>query len=133
MRQRSGRARDARSVWGIAFALFSGACIAIGALGYVAFLLWPRWLPPPADAPSLPITVAGVAFNVPPAAIRVPLQRRAGAQPRLDLAFLWPTLKPPDPAVKPGISADSRPPDQLFVSIAGAEGALPLAQRLRTI
>ena len=44
------------------------------------------------DAPSLPITIGGVAFNVPPAAIRFKVQRRAGAQARIDLNFVWPSL-----------------------------------------
>ena len=62
-------------------AVLAGA-LAVGALavGYVAFLLWPRWPAASAapDAPTLPVTVAGELFVVPPAAIRVPLQRHAG-------------------------------------------------------
>ena len=46
-------------------------------------------------------SVGGVTFNVPPAAIRVPVQRQPGAQARIDLTFLWPSLTPPDPAIKP--------------------------------
>ena len=45
-------------------------------------MLWPRW-PGSAvapDAPSLPITIGGVLFNVRPAAIRIPIQRYPGAQ-----------------------------------------------------
>lgn|SRR5436305_1011237 len=61
------------------------AAVALSAFGYVAYVLWPRWSAPRLDAPPLPITVAGVAFNVPPAAIRVATQRRAGAQERIDL------------------------------------------------
>src|SRR5262245_42207673 len=74
--------------------------LAIAALGLacapIAFMLWPASAPVSADAPSLPITVGGVAFNVPPAAIRIKMQRRAGAQGRLDLTFMWPSLAPPD-------------------------------------
>jgi hypothetical protein len=105
------------------------------ALGYVAFMLWPRWPDPSsaADAPSLPITVAGVSFNVPPAAIRMPVQRRPGAQARLDLAFLWPDLTPPKPGAKPALSADPKTVDQIFVSIGGADGALSVAERIKTI
>src|SRR5262245_49173231 len=57
---------------------------------YIIYVLWPRWPEPAvsADAPSLPITVGGVTFNVPPAAIRIAVQRRVGAQDRIDLAFL---------------------------------------------
>ena len=77
--------------------LAAGALLAFLYIGYV---LWPRWPGPPIgpNAPALPITVAGVTFNLPPAAIRVPMQRRPGAQDRVDLAFLWPSLEPPDPA-----------------------------------
>ena len=93
------------------------ACIGVA---LVVYLLWPRWpgADVAADAPSLPITVAGVAFNVPPAAIRMPVQRHPGAQERVDLAFLWPSLEPPDPRAKvaPGTAnsetlpaADARP------------------------
>jgi len=64
------------------------AAVALSAFGYVAYVLWPRWSAPRLDAPPLPITVAGVAFNLPPAAIRVAAQRRAGAQERVDLVFL---------------------------------------------
>jgi hypothetical protein len=120
---------------GLSFAIAAGACCGIAALGYVAFVLWPRWPEAPAapDAPSLPITVAGVAFNVPPAAIRMPVQRRPGAQPRLDLAFVWPDLTPPNPAAKPALSEDPRLMEQIFVSIAGADGALSFAERIKTI
>jgi len=77
------------------------AAVALSAFGYVAYVLWPRWSALHLDAPPLPITVAGVAFNLPPAAIRVAAQRRAGAQERIDLVFLWPSLQPPDPESKP--------------------------------
>ncbi len=43
-------------------------------------MLWPRWLARSVapNAPSLPIIVGGTAFNVPPAAIRRPMQRQPG-------------------------------------------------------
>lgn len=67
------------------------------AIAFVAYVLWPRWpsAPVPLDAPAIPVTVAGVLFNVPPAAIRVAVQRRPGAHERLDLHFAWPSLTPP--------------------------------------
>jgi hypothetical protein len=116
----------------LVFALAVAAGVA--ALGTVAFLLWPRW-PAAAglDAPSLPITVAGVNFNIPPAAIRVPLQRRAGAQTRLDLAYLWPEFIPPQPGLKPALSDEPKPLNQLFITIAGPQGALPVEERIKTI
>lgn len=95
---------------------------------YVAYVLWPRW--PAAtvapDAPALPVAIGGVAFNVPPGSIRVPVQRRAGVQERVDLSFQWPSLAPPDPQAK-------LPGDRLFVTIAVASGTLPPADRLKVI
>lgn len=110
----------------------------LGALAYVAFVLWPRQLADvPPDTPSVPITVAGVAFNVPPAAIRVPLQRRPGAQERIDLVFMWPSFEPPDPkqpAMEKNFPADElQPIDRLFVTIHGNDGTLPPIERVKAI
>src|SRR5437763_1073078 len=115
--------------------------LAFGASGFIAFVLWPTWPAPKTgpDAPSLPITIAGTAFNVPPAAMRVPVQRRAGAHERVDLAFLWPSLEPPDrgpssivlPANAP--PAAGRPLDRLFVTIAAAGDTLAPEERVSTI
>jgi hypothetical protein len=110
--------------------------VAICAIAFVSYVLWPRW--PVAevslDAPALPITVAGVTFNVPPAAIRVPLQRRAGIQERLDLVFLWPSLTPPDPAAKPAPGAPPASPfDRIFVTIADSDGGLAPVERRKSI
>src|ERR1044071_1647047 len=72
--------------------------LAAGGVGaFVAYLLWPTWpnTPIAADAPPLPITVAGVLFNIPPAAIRSKVLRHPGTHERVDLAFLWPSLTPP--------------------------------------
>src|SRR5207249_2430545 len=89
------------------------------------------------DAPPLPITIAGVTFNVPPAAVRVPVQRRPGAHERVDLAFVWPSLEPPDPNAKPPAPAPGTMPmqavDRIFVTIAGAGDTLPPAERIVTI
>src|SRR5436309_2414987 len=60
----------------------------------IAYMVWPTPAPIAPDAPSIPITVGNVAFNVPPAAIRFKVQRRPGAQVRVDLSFMWPTLAP---------------------------------------
>ena len=67
----------------------------------VVYMLWPAPRAISPDAPSLPITIGGIAFNVPPAAIRFKVQRRPGAQPRVDLTFVWPSLTPPDLTSKP--------------------------------
>lgn len=95
-------------------------------LGLVAYVLWPTWPAPAAvDAPSLPIVIAGEIFNVPPAAVRTAAQRHAGQQERVDLAFQWPSLTPPDPAAK-------AVGDRLFVTIAAA-AAIPPSERLTVI
>jgi hypothetical protein len=114
------------------------AAVALSAFGYVAYVLWPRWSAPRLDAPPLPITVAGVAFNLPPAAIRVAAQRRAGAQQRVDLVFLWPSLQPPDPNSKPsalpGTQSPSSPTSaRVFMTIAAAGDTLAPADRALTI
>ena len=111
------------------------------AVGFVVYLLWPRWpgAMVAADAPAYPITVAGVAFNVPPAAIRVSVQRRPGAHERIDLAFLWPSLAPPDPnakAVSPtpdGAPIPAQPAERLFVTISNAGDTLAPTERARAI
>src|SRR5688500_11015760 len=84
------------------------------ATGFIIHALWPRWPDPPVgpNAPTLPITVAGVAFNVPPAAVRVRLQRQPGAHDRLDLVFLWPSLAPPDPTSSPDAPVKAAPRQQ---------------------
>jgi hypothetical protein len=114
------------------------AVVALSTFGYIAYVLWPRWSAPRLDAPPLPISVAGVAFNLPPAAIRVAAQRRAGAQERIDLAFLWPSLQPPDPESKPSAlpatePALSRASARVFMTIAAAGDTLAPADRARTI
>jgi hypothetical protein len=111
------------------------AATAVIATFYVAYVLWPRWpeAPVAVGAPSLPIMVGGVAFNIEPAAIRVAMQRRPGSQERIDLDYLWPSLKPPDRAAKPSTGAPINPNQRLFVSIQSAEGILPLIERVENI
>jgi hypothetical protein len=108
---------------------FAGA-IAL-AVGFVAYVLWPRWpdVPVALDAPALPIVVAGTSFSIEPAAIRMRVQRRPGVQERVDLAYVWPTLTPPDPLQK----ADAAPVEKLFVTIQSTDGTLPPMQRVETI
>jgi hypothetical protein len=111
------------------------AAAALTAAFYVAYVLWPRWPEPPVtlDAPSLPILIAGVAFNIEPAAVRMPVQRRPGTQERVDLAYLWPSLTPPDPARKPTMGAPVDANERLFVTIAAGDSTVPLIERVRTI
>jgi hypothetical protein len=85
----------------------------------VAYLLWPTWsgVPVALDAPALPVTVAGVLFDVPPAAIRAAVQRHPGPHERIDLAFLWPSLLPPP--------VDTKATDQLAVTLQNDSAAAP--------
>src|SRR5690242_8914198 len=115
------------------------------AVSCVSYLLWPTWPnePPALDVPALPVTVGGVLFEVPPAAIRAKLQRQPGQHERIDLALSWPDLSPPNNR----IVHDNRPIDEenataalaeaendrLFVSIVALTGVLPPLERLRTI
>lgn len=120
---------------GLVFALLILVILIVGAAAFVALVLWPRW-PGAAvapDAPALPVTVGGVLFNVPPGAIRVSAQRHSGAQERVDLAFLWPSLAPPDPAAKLAPTEATPPIDRLFVTLAEKSPALPPPERVKTI
>ena len=100
----------------------------------VAYILWPRWPDQVAlDAPTLPMTIGGLPLNVPPAAIRVALQRRTGAQDRIDLVFLWPSLAPPDPAAKLAPADVLNVTDRIFVTIAASDGTPPPLQRFKNI
>jgi hypothetical protein len=122
-----------RSVLWLPIAVFGAGMV--GATLFVGWLLWPRW--PSAemalDAPSLPITVSGVNFNIPPAAIRNKVQRKPGMHERVDLVFLWPSLEPPDPAVKAGPVASAKAIDRVFLTIANYGNTLPLNERFNTI
>jgi hypothetical protein len=129
--------RRARGVLMLPFALI--ALLVVGAGIFVSFVLWPTWPSRPValNAPAIPITVANVLFDIPPAAIRAAVQRHAGQQERIDLAFLWPSLTPPQPAAKDAAKAASEDTagveQRLFVTIAKLGSVLPPAERLRTI
>src|SRR6187455_791944 len=97
-----GRQRRRGPGWlGRVLVVILGMMVAALAGAPIAYMLWPQPRAISPDAPSLPITVGGVVFNVPPAAIRVRMQRRPGAQARIDLTFVWPELTPPDASIKP--------------------------------
>ncbi len=135
--------RQSRGVLMLPFAFI--ALLVIGAGIFVSFALWPTWPsgPIPLNAPAIPITVANVLFDVPPAAIRAAIQRHAGPHERVDLAFMWPSLTPPQPskdADRAAAQIESDPAaaaadatGHLFVTIAGLGAVLPPAERLRTI
>ena len=120
---------------GLAFALATLVVLLAAAAAFVALMMWPRWpgFAVAPDAPALPITVGGVLFNVPPAAFRIPAQRQPGAQERLDLAFLWPSLAPPDPEQKASLGEEAPPIDRLFVTIAAQSIAMAPIDRVRAI
>jgi hypothetical protein len=111
--------------------LLFAAVIAVAAV-YVGYVLWPRWPEAPVslDAPSLPVNISGTLFNIEPAAIRQAIQRKPGTQDRVDLAYLWPSLVPPDPARKATVVD---PNERLFVTIQTVDGTLPLMERVRNI
>jgi hypothetical protein len=140
-RKTSGQTRAALS-WPFAVMVLIVAGVAV----FVSYVLWPTWPSKPVsiDAPALPITVAGVLFDVPPAAIREAVQRYPGEQERIDLVFQWPSLSPPQPDDKSAAKQPLSPENaaaaaaatesaRLFVSIAGLGAELPPLERLRTI
>ena len=119
---------------------------------FVAYVLWPSWPSAPGapDAPVFPVTVAGVLFEIPPAAIRAAVQRHPGPHERVDLAFEWPALTPPhaqgdadDPSVADAETDGATAPSpktasadttgRLFVTIAALGSLLPPLERLRSI
>jgi hypothetical protein len=102
---------------------------------FIIYVLWPRWPGPQVEpsAPSLPVTIAGTAFNVPPAAVRMPVQRRPGAHERIDLVYLWPSLDPPGTAAVDAAAAPVGPLDRIFVTLAAAGDTLPPDERVRMI
>lgn len=132
------------------FALFVFPLLA--AASFIAYVLWPTWSGAPValDAPALPVTVAGVLFELPPAAIRAVVQRHPGPHERIDLVFLWPSLQPPQPNARTtgepldgAVGADSVAPSpkaeptnaarRLFVTINALGALLPPAERLRSV
>jgi len=127
-RHLNGRSADEGLLYFVLLVLIS---LAVTALGFVGYALWPNW--PDADvgldAPALPITVGGALFNVPPQAIRIAAQRRSGAQERIDLVYLWPSLALPDPN---GPTPNLAERDRVFVTIAAATAMSPV-ERLKTI
>jgi hypothetical protein len=119
------RARRARGT--VLHALMFAALAALG-IASIVYLLMPSWSVEQAsvDAPRLPISIAGVIFNIAPAAIRFPVQRRAGPQDRVDLAYVWPDLAPPDSDASVSMA-------RLFVAIEPAQSTMPPSERLRSI
>jgi len=114
------------------------ACVvAAGAVILIAYLLWPTWEPEVSSDPArLPMSIGGTLFNVPTAAIRMKIQRRSGAQERVDLNFAFPSLQTPE--APKHVSADSvedavQPIDRIFLSISAHHDSLAPDARVRTI
>jgi hypothetical protein len=123
---------------GLALALVFFAALVAAAVTFISRVLWPTWpvAPVALDAPAIPITVAGVLFDVPPKAIRAAVQRHPGAHERIDLVFVWPALTPPTQGEAAGaddVARASAAGDRLFVTIAILGATLPPAARLRSI
>jgi hypothetical protein len=127
------RKRKGHNPLAVPLLVLAGAVV-VAAL-YIAYVLWPRWPDAPValNAPSLPVVISGVNFNIEPAAIRRAIQRHPGTQQRVDLAYLWPSLTPPDPQAKPTVGAPIDPNRRLFVTIASGELTLPIMKRVTEI
>ena len=115
-----------------------GSALAAGAIALVAYLLWPTWGAEASRDPArLPVSIGATLFNVPPAAVRMKVQRHTGPQERIDLSFTFPSLEAPDPAKH--VSADQveegaiQPIDRIFLSISAHRDALAPDTRVRTI
>jgi hypothetical protein len=115
-----------------------GCALAAAAIGLVAYLLWPTWDVDASGAPArLPVSIGATLFNVPPAAIRMKIQRHSGPQERIDLSFTFPALESPDAARH--VSADTveetaiQPIDRIFLSISAHHDTLAPDTRVRTI
>ena len=119
------------------FPILLAGVAAASAIGLVGYLLWPTW---EADVPGgparLPVSIGGTLFNVPPAAIRMKIQRHSGPQERVDLNFSFPSLEPPE-APKHVSAADAeaalQPIDRIFLSISAHHDSLAPEARARTI
>ena len=114
-----------------------GSAVTVSAIALVAYLLWPTWGPDTSSSPArLPVSIGPTLFNVPTTAIRMKIQRHSGPQERVDLAFAFPSLEPPDAAKH--VSADTMeeavlPIDRIFLSIAAHHDTLAPDTRVRTI
>ncbi|HEY5125811.1 MAG TPA: hypothetical protein VIJ35_00675 [Bradyrhizobium sp.] len=114
-----------------------GSAVAAGAIGLVAYLLWPTWGAGASSGPArLPVSVGATLFNVPATAIRMKIQRHSGPQERIDLGFAFPSLEAPE--TPKHLSADTveeavQPIDRIFLSIAAHHDTLAPDTRVRTI
>jgi hypothetical protein len=110
-----------------------GAVVAAAVFAPMTYMLWPQGAAIAPDAPSIPVTVGGTVFNVPPAAVRFKVQRRPGTQARVDLGFEWPSLEPPDDRAKLPTNVPPDVTNRLFATIASADSTLAPMERLKVI
>jgi hypothetical protein len=114
-----------------------GCAVTSGALVLVAYLLWPTWGADASSSPArLPVSIGATLFNVPTMAIRMKIQRHSGPQERVDLAFAFPSLEPPEApkhVSADGIEETIQPIDRIFLSIAAHHDSLAPDTRVRTI
>jgi len=128
-------ARDWR-IQGHLVPILLGGALTACATALVAYLLWPTWTATALSAPErLPISVGGTLFNVPTGAIRMKVQRHTGPQERIDLAFGFPSLVPPDAPrhVTAENVGEVIPIERIFMSISAHHDALAPEVRVRTI
>jgi hypothetical protein len=128
----------ARTPHGHLLPLVAGGAVAASAIALVVYLLWPTWGVDASSSPArLPVSIGGTLFNVPTAAIRMKIQRHSGPQERIDLAFTYPSLEPPEAPkrVKVDTVEDEaiQPIDRIFLSIAAHHDTLAPDIRVRTI
>jgi hypothetical protein len=111
--------------------------VTAGAMTLIAYLLWPTWGTDVSSGPArLPVSIGATIFNVPPAAVRMKIQRHSGPQERVDLSFSFPSLEAPE--APKHVRADSvedalQPIDRIFLSIAAHHDALAPETLVRTI
>ncbi|ABE40510.1 hypothetical protein [Rhodopseudomonas pseudopalustris] len=113
-----------------------GGIVLTVSIAAVVYLLWPTWRAQAVGDPErTPVSVGETLFNVPTKAFRVKFQRHSGPQERVDLAFLYPSLTPPERPKRATAEdvAEFHPIDRIFVSIAEHNDTLAPEARLRTI
>jgi hypothetical protein len=126
-----------RSRWPSILLVAVSGVVGAAALATVTYLLWPTWRQTSPDDPErLPVTIGSALFNVPAKAIRMRMQRRAGPQERIDLAFEYPSLTPP--TAQAHVTADTVeskpvPMNRIFLSISADGGVVTPTERARTI
>lgn len=122
--------------------ILASVVIGSAAAASIVYLLQPTWQPQQSasEPATLPVTIGHTLFNVPTAAIRVKLQKHAGPQDRVDMSFLYPSLKPPTAqkhvtAAEAEAEAASKvePIDRIFVSLIAHHGAVSPEERTKTI